>query len=889
MTSQGNTLKHRVVPRGGWILNQFHGVLLSTLMMLIYLSCAHCSFGAIISITISRPAGSEVCSAPGGSFTLKGQTWAYDVSYRPITKVEVFRGTTLLGEAAISQAAGFPIGYNEWRFPWTNVVAGSSTLKAVAYSAIGSNNVSVTATFSITSNSPPVAGDVRAQVNENVTNFCIAASYSDTNADQFWSASVVGQPSHGIASNGPAGSTTLYYSPASGYRGMDSFTYRISDGVANSSLATCRILVREANDPTGAMVMVVVNSNLFVGALSNQIMRLKSDLEAENYMAKIQLWPSSGTSASNVWSCLRGEYADTNQFFVGAILVGNIPKPLAGGTYNELLYWNMTEFQTASSSVSLRHIWVSRINVDDTTWGSEATLIGRALDANHAYRTGESRLPFTAYRYKNPEWTYNNKNYLTNVWPVVEQRGEVTTNLRFLPERTDLGSIAGADCMVKGGELFEEESHGNSSGYMSSYGWVTKAVLHRNLVQTRSCLIGSCGAGVYGGIVNEHLFTRGGGCVLAIGATKDSYVGEGIISDDAAFLDLLKEGKSWGDALVENFALGQSAYTTLFGDLSLCPMASTYSNRLPVVSNFVASSQTVAPGVPVTFTVTASDSDGTVSTIEWFLDGYNGGRAVPTVSGQVSSVVHTYPAVGVYTTRVETIDGGLARTWREAVVTVATPKTYTLTAVKTGEGETSLGDSSPAAIVVQQGITTQIVFSAAEWHRIQTLTTDGVPVVDATGRKAYTQIFFNVAANVTNQVTFAMATPEQTGYTNVPTAWLANWPENSIISDPAYDVHEKYLLGLNPTTSNTFSLKVESFSVSGSNIVTVLKRDYTGGLSPDGMHGQLVLQAVDDLESPFANIDGTEVTGLTVFDGTGRKAYTNIISGTYRFIRAVIQ
>jgi hypothetical protein len=822
-------------------------------------------------------------------FTISGRVWAYDVSYRTVTKVEIFRGTTKLGDAILNQRAGYPTGYNEWKFPWTNVVAGSSTFKAIGYSDIGSGNVSVTATFTITNNTPPVAVDVRAQVNCDETNYCIAASYSDANASQFWSASVVGQPSHGFATNGPAGSTALYYTPASGYRGMDSFTYRISDGVTNSTLATCRILVREANDPTGAMVMVVVNSNLFVGALSNQIMRLKSDLEAENYMAKIQLWPSSGTSASNVWSCLRGEYADTNQFFVGAILVGNIPKPLAGGTYNELLYWNMTQFQTASSAVSLRHIWVSRINVDDTTWGSEATLIGRALDANHAYRTGVSRLPFTAYRYKNPEWAYNNKNYLTNVWPAMEQRGEVSTNLRFLPERSDLGSIAGADCMVKGGELFEEESHGNGSGYMSSYGWVTKAVLHRNLVQTRSCLIGSCGAGVYGGIVNEHLFTRGGGCVLAIGATKDSFVGEGVISDDAVFLDLLKEGKSWGDALVENFALGQSAYTTLFGDLSLSPMASAYSNRLPVVSSIVASSATVAPGEPVTFTVTASDPDGAVSAIEWFLGGYNGGRAVPTVSGPEASVVHTYPAVGVYTTRVETIDGSMARTWRETVVTVTAPKTYTLTAVKTGEGETSLGDSSPAAIIVHQGITTQIVFTADDWHRIQTLTSDGIPVIDATGRKAYTQMFFNVAANVTNQVTFAMATPEQTGHTNVPTAWLANWSETALVTDPAYDIHQKYLLGLDPTTSNTFSLKVESFSISGSTIVTVLKREYTGGLSPDGIHGQLVLQAADTLESPFTNVSGTEVTGLTVFDGTGRKAYTNAISGTYRFIRAVIQ
>ena len=56
----------------------------------------------------------------------------------------------------------------------------------------------------------------------------------------------------------------------------------------------------------------------------------------------------------------------------------------------------MQRFQT-TDEITTRNIWVSRINADDANWGSEDALIRRALDANHNYRKGLSRLPFTAY------------------------------------------------------------------------------------------------------------------------------------------------------------------------------------------------------------------------------------------------------------------------------------------------------------------------------------------------------------------------------------------------------------------------------------------------------------------------------------------------------------
>lgn len=422
----------------------------------------------------------------------------------------------------------------------------------------------------------------------------------------------------------------------------------------------------------GGTVLIVVNANLYSGGISSEVLRLKSDLEAEGRAAKITQWPSSGTSSLDLWNHLRSEYTNPAQTLKGAILIGSLPKPQAGGIYNELLYWNMDEFQT-NPGVNTRHIWVSRVNVDDTTYGSEVTLMRRALDANHAYRTGQSRLPFTAYRYKNPEW-WNYDNQLSRVWPVVEQKGYDINDLRFMPERDDIGNVAGADCMVKGGELFEEESHGEYNSYMYGYGVITKDVIHRNLVQTRVCLIGSCLTGVYGGIANEHLFTRGGGNVLSISNTEISYVGETVISSNTGFLDLLASGMSWGDALVQNWSIGGNSYCTLFGDLSIRPKASGSANAMPVMNSWSPESTVHYAPYTATFNVDASSSPGSgISKVEYYCTGSGYGRTAPDYSGPPAAFNHTYSTPGTYTARIEVVDEYQARTWRESTFVVVNP------------------------------------------------------------------------------------------------------------------------------------------------------------------------------------------------------------------------
>jgi hypothetical protein len=220
---------------------------------------------------------------------------------------------------------------------------------------------------------------------------------------------------------------------------------------------------------------------------------------------------------------------------------------------------------------------------------------------------------------------------------------------------------------------------------------------------------------------------------------------------------------------------------------------------------------------------------------------------------------------------------------------VRLPTCAKITVIKTGNGSSSVGTGSPAAQIVSLNIATQIVYTGGDWYRIASLATNGAAADAAAGTRVFTQALVNVAADVSNDVTFTLATTNQTGYPDVPTAWLTNWAEDAVISDAAFDVHAKYLIGLDPTTSNTFSLAFESVGVSGGSVTTVLRRTCTGGLSPDGMHGQLELQATDELGSPFTNVAGTAVTGANVFDGTGRRIVTNTVEGASRFVGAVIR
>ena len=448
-----------------------------------------------------------------------------------------------------------------------------------------------TVTLIVRGNTPPVAFDLRGTV-EPGSNLTLTAKYQDPDSGQTRTAFIVTPPAHGQA--GVQSSLTLLHTPDIGFTGEGTFTYKVNDGADDSNAARCRIKVRPANQRAGNLVVVVAQTNLY-GVVSNEVRRLMADLTNEGYAAALKIWPSSGTTPSNLWTYLKSQYDATNLWLEGAILIGNLPKPQVLVTapstyyYTDLVYWNMDAFQT-DGSVTTYNIWASRFYVHNATYGDEATLIRRALDNNHDYRTGRSRLPHTAYFYHSwqsyADWLYYGRELL-DVWPQLSATNEPSTDghmatKEFFPARADI-SEAGADALVGGGEIYQETSHGAADCYMN--GAFVTADLHRLGSQLRFCLIESCTVGAYGGIVNNHILTRLGGTIWGVGGSDINYVGdfqlaETDTSNAGKVRRRLAAGDSWGAALLAGHPFYAQNRTIYYADLSTGAMASP-SNAMP--------------------------------------------------------------------------------------------------------------------------------------------------------------------------------------------------------------------------------------------------------------------------------------------------------------------
>jgi hypothetical protein len=516
------------------------------------------------------------------------------------------------------------------------------------------------AVFVALSNTPPTSLDkhVLGVADEPVS---FVTPFTDPDAAQTWTAQIVAQPGHGTVSIGAAyGSPvkpSFKYTPAAGYVGLDAFTFTTQDGTATSNVATVSLRIRPSHaDFTGQTVIVVVNGAL-LPALSAEVARLQADLQAQGYTTKLKTWTTG--SIWELWTYLSTEFRTPGQFLAGALLVGELPyASTSTGSMTDYVLMNLSIWgdtwygydpQSATTLYST-DIWVSRIN-------GGAAMVQRALDVNHDYRTGASRLPSKSYYFDAINGVDNSPNAAA-----ISAQVEYNHPL---------------NAFLEGGDLLNEVSHGGTNYYDTAgqFG-IDPLNIHNILAQVRFSFHDSCKSGVPGGVVNQQLFTRGGGNVLSVGASDTTYVGmfEILASGGAAYTAFrasVAAGDSWGNALVASFIVIDDNLRAMFwGDLSLPVIKQYPSNKLPTLSGFTADKVSGVTPLTVGFSAAASDSDGTVASYEWFLEGHDYGRVDPTDTTTAPSASHTYTLPHNYLARVEAVDNYQARAWKELDVAV---------------------------------------------------------------------------------------------------------------------------------------------------------------------------------------------------------------------------
>ena len=124
----------------------------------------------------------------------------------------------------------------------TSLVAGTDSFQYTANNA-GGASAPATVTINIITNTPPVAVSQSVTTNEDTAvAITLTANDADLNPLTY---SIVTPPSNGTLTGMPPNVT---YTPVLNYNGLDSFTFKANDGLADSTVATVSITVTSVND-----------------------------------------------------------------------------------------------------------------------------------------------------------------------------------------------------------------------------------------------------------------------------------------------------------------------------------------------------------------------------------------------------------------------------------------------------------------------------------------------------------------------------------------------------------------------------------------------------------------------------------------------------------------
>src|SRR5262249_47853902 len=122
---------------------------------------------------------------------------------------------------------------------------------------------------------------------------------NDTDADNDpLSAVLVSGPSHGTLALDPAGQ--FIYTPDPNFSGTDSFTYKATDGTAESNAAMVTINVTPVNDaPSAAPDSYTINEDETLAVAAAGVLANDSDVEGDALSAVLVSGPAHGTLSLN--------------------------------------------------------------------------------------------------------------------------------------------------------------------------------------------------------------------------------------------------------------------------------------------------------------------------------------------------------------------------------------------------------------------------------------------------------------------------------------------------------------------------------------------------------------------------------------------------------------
>jgi VCBS repeat-containing protein len=217
------------------------------------------------------------------------------VSNFNLSRVSVLLGST---GGTFTGPTNFAVGSTQ-----TSVVAadfnGDSKPDLVA-TKFNTDNVAVLLNNTVSNQAPVAAGDAFSTPEDTVLTVPapgVLGNDADPDGDPLTAALVTG-PSHGSLTLNANGSFT--YTPAPNYAGIDSFTYRASDGTLTSNLATVSISVTAVNDaPTAADDAYSTAEDTTLTVAAPGVLGNDSDPDGSQLNAVLGSGPSHGTLTLN--------------------------------------------------------------------------------------------------------------------------------------------------------------------------------------------------------------------------------------------------------------------------------------------------------------------------------------------------------------------------------------------------------------------------------------------------------------------------------------------------------------------------------------------------------------------------------------------------------------